>query len=645
MKPEIDWDDDAPEEHDEEPNEEIEEDEDWGKFHGSRLVPRGIEAGSGLSYDDMRTSWQSDSKVDYYERLKTIPDGPAGYQPCRVAWNGNQLHPEDVIAAFKALLGNDLDEEMSKASCPFGCKGVHYDAAGNMSKNAVKSGGGCILFIRRRRHVSPGKRVRYVFAPEGEGVALKMVADLFPAPMAGVLGSRMGELIGDYYMKVFDWRRRDQELTVEINKALKMPELKVEVRSQKVQGNWALMVWTEGSGSARAAANRKLKNGVVVLFEGMNRPMKIAASGESNYKVKRVQQDSKRTSMVDEINDTKGRRIKAYKLKAEAAEDAELQGKIKEQLEVFGQVESSKIRPSKDGCSWLLAVYAEADAAVAACEDDAIADALTAEGLADPDQGFAVCELCDAERDIAYLEKKSVATVKKKGGVATYLQAANGDTADVDAMLAGLLRSEKTTKELLQQVVNPTVAGVKTELVATGRKVVTAMNKVLKSEVKSLKQDMMDMKKDMKTLLQNVLEGVNDEVPKARRKKDVGSKRGRSRTPGPKPSAREMQGAPESAVKVRRSTARAENAPLGADAEGAAAVRFFKTLYARPDGAAVVATLANARDQAVLSRKFKPDDCQDDEEDDEEDYEESDDDDVDEYDDGMDDDEYNEDEF
>ena len=125
---------------------------------------------------------------------------------------------------------------------------------------------------------------------------------------------------------------------------------------------------------------------------------------------------------------------------------------------MFGQVESSKIRPSKDGCSWLLAVYAEADAAAAACNDDAIADALTAEGLADPDQGFVRCELCDAERDIEYLERKSVATVKKKGGVSTYLQAVNGDAADVDAILAGLLRSEKTTKELLKQVVDPTVA-------------------------------------------------------------------------------------------------------------------------------------------------------------------------------------------
>ena len=66
----------------------------------------------------------------------------------------------------------------------------------------------------------------------------------------------------------------------------------------------------------------------MVLFGGMNRSMKIAAGGESNYKVNRVQQESKRSSMVEEINDTKGRRIKAYKLKAEAAEDAELKDKI-----------------------------------------------------------------------------------------------------------------------------------------------------------------------------------------------------------------------------------------------------------------------------------------------------------------------------
>ena len=151
--------------------------------------------------------------------MKDVLDGPAGFQPCKVTWNGNQLHPDDVIAALKSLLCNDLDEQMSKESCPFGCTGVYRDAAGNIAKNSAMSGGGCVLFIRRRMHVSLGKRVRYVFAPEGEGVALKMVADLWPAPLAGVQGSRMRELIGDSYMKVFDSCRRNHEFTVQINKA------------------------------------------------------------------------------------------------------------------------------------------------------------------------------------------------------------------------------------------------------------------------------------------------------------------------------------------------------------------------------------------------------------------------------------------
>ena len=74
-----------------------------------------------LSHEDMRTSWLSNYKAEYEEKVKDVPDGPARFQPCKVVWNGNQLHPDDVSAAFKSLLGNDLDEEMSKESCPFGC--------------------------------------------------------------------------------------------------------------------------------------------------------------------------------------------------------------------------------------------------------------------------------------------------------------------------------------------------------------------------------------------------------------------------------------------------------------------------------------------------------------------------------------------
>ena len=85
---------------------------------------------------------------------------------------------------------------------------------------------------------------------------------------------------------------------------------------------------------------------------------------------------------------------------------------------------------------------------------------------------------------------------------------------------------------------------------------------------------------------------------------------------------------------------------LGAEDEEAAAERFMKTLYARPDGAAVIAQLANAKDQAVLMRKFKKDAYQEDVDDDEEDDEEDDDDNMEEEDEDMyDDDESEEDEY
>ena len=82
--------------------------------------------------------------------------------------------------------------------------------------------------------------------------------------------------------------------------------------------------------------------------------------------------------------------------------------KVKEVLDQFGTVDSWDIRASRDMCSWMVAVFEESDAAVRACTDDALGDALTAEDLADPNEGFCRTELCDAsatEVDIARINK------------------------------------------------------------------------------------------------------------------------------------------------------------------------------------------------------------------------------------------------
>lgn len=302
--------------------------------------------------------------------------------------------------------------------------------------------------------------------------------------------------------------------------------------------------------------------------------------------------------MAEEIKLTEGRRIKVYKLKAEAVDDAELQSKVTEQLQKFGAVDSSMIRHSKDGCSWMVAVYATAEAAAAACDDDAIADALTAEELADPEQGFCVCELCSVEKDMAYLAKKESGNKPVRTSFVTYMQAANRDAADVDAMLAGLLRSEKTTQGLLEQVVNPTVKGVKKELVTAGRKVVKAVTKVLQDEVQSLREDLGAMKELLETAV-----GTKAGVLK-RRKVASGEKRARTRTRSRTrtPVAKESC-VPASALKAVRKKKSVDGVSTQ-EAEKGASMRMLQALMANKNGPAIVAQMVSAEDQATLSNMF-----------------------------------------
>ena len=172
----LDWDDEKPVVHVGDANDEIDEDDDWGKFYGDKLVPRGMD--SGVTYENQRLIWVDQHRVDHEAKVRDLDNAPSGLAPYRFAWNGNQLHQADAVAALKSLIGNDLDEELSLESCVFGCKGVtDHDPAGNEKSGAAFSGGGCTVFIRRRRHVDLHKRVRYVFATAG-GSALKMVADL-----------------------------------------------------------------------------------------------------------------------------------------------------------------------------------------------------------------------------------------------------------------------------------------------------------------------------------------------------------------------------------------------------------------------------------------------------------------------------------
>ena len=207
-------------------------------------------------------------------------------------------------------------------------------------------------------------------------------------------------------------------------------------------------------------------------------------------------------------------------------------------------------------------------------------------------------EGCSVEKDMAYLAKKESGNKPVRTSFVTYMQAANGDAADVDAMLAGLLRSEKTTQGLLEQVVNPTVKGVKKELVTAGRKVVKAVTKVLQDEVQSLREDLGAMKELLETAV-----GTKAGVLK-RRKVASGEKRARTRTRSRTrtPVAKESC-VPASALKAVRKK-KSVDGVSAQEAEKGASMRMLQALMANKNGPAIVAQMVSAEDQATLSNMF-----------------------------------------
>ena len=188
-------------------------------------------------------------------------------------------------------------------------------------------------------------------------------------------------------------------------------------------------------------------------------------------------------------------------------------------------------------------------------------------------------------------------------------------------MLAGLLKSEKTTQGLLEQVVNPTVKGVRKELVSAGRRVANQVSKVVQDEVQSLREDL----GAMKDLLEAVV-GTKSEVLKRRKVASAGEKRSRSRVrsrtgSGTRTPARSVSGTPASVVKAVRKR-RGFDGAAAEDVEKGAAMRMLQALMANKNGPAIVAQMVNDEDQATLASMFdkaadmKEDDEEDDEDDD-----------------------------
>ena len=105
------------------------------------------------------------------------------------------------------------------------------------------------------------------------------------------------------YTKTFEPRRRNAELSVALKRSLGIPGLRTEV---KYLGGSLGLYTTEGPGTGqmRAAANRKLKNGVTTLYDGFNRVFKTAGGMVSRPAVKSAKKAEQKQSLQEEMRST-----------------------------------------------------------------------------------------------------------------------------------------------------------------------------------------------------------------------------------------------------------------------------------------------------------------------------------------------------
>ena len=166
----------------------------------------------------------------------------------------------------------------------------------------------------------------------------------------------------------------------------------------------------------------------------------------------------------------------------------------------------------------------------------------------------------------------------------TFAQAAG--VTDVDDLMAKLLHGEKTTRELTSQLVQPTVDGVKKELVRTGRRVVAAVKNGVKDELKDMKEDVAEVKRMLKDMMQSNGDGGKKKVAVRKAKKPW------DKTDSP----------PRSVMKAVR---KRSGSNAGLSVAGDVMEKLVEQLYARKEGPAIVAQLMDEDELVVLTKRFK----------------------------------------
>ena len=496
------WMDD--EEVDEKTKEIGNEDPDWGFAKGKPL--RAEEIGDDATYKSIATKWSSSGKLDAYEKIvdEIASEGPNGYAAYRFAWNGDRLSQEICVRALGSYLGNDLHLEASLMSQVFKTSGVAGRPYGS-------AGGGCTVFVFGSEfEMGQGKKMKYKFdQDEGDAVSHILSCDLFVDPMCGLMGQRLGVLVGDVSMTVWNPAQRIADLARAIRRKLGIRGLRLKLRSEKVGSEWVMNIYTRGSGVQKREAVSKFRKGIDVDYDGWIRNFTLADGAAQAIKQNRTAGEEKTEKRYENLRTADGREMKIFKLKVELAESAELQKKVEAQCTVFGALEKEMYFGfTKDGTkAWAKATYVSKEDASRANDKHALSTALSTEEFADADEGFVQTELVDAEFEIQQKASKAAsktddvtAAVLGRSAVGNYKKAAtDGDVKSIDVLIARVLESGKAMKVVKDELkvfkdqirssiradmsvmMNQFKLTVKEETVAAVKEGMTPIQKVLQS--------------------------------------------------------------------------------------------------------------------------------------------------------------------
>jgi hypothetical protein len=455
--------------------------------------PKGIVAKAQLPHEDYKTlatEWRESGNASDYESLvkEVTGPGPNKFATYKIVWNGDSLSPADVLRGFADGTDSSMvNMEASMLAVPFACSGITGNDRG-------AKGGGTTIFISKSMVIKPGQIVRYRYAPDGDAEPLHLVAELWLDPLAGLMGTKLGVIVGDFHTKVFDSKMRCYDLTRLINAVLRPKDVLLTVKSIKSdREGWQLYVYALGTAEGKRVVRAALKKGINIQWEEWVKPLKIIEGGRAAVDAK-AEIAKNVTARIHQQNlDTDGRRLHVYKIIAEAAADETLKTQFTEIIEKYGAVAEWGLRPSKDGCAFAWIVYENAEDAEKAMEDDAIGTALSIDALVNPDIGYITAEMAYAADAAARRKPVAKIVIEEKSLVSQI-------PADADKWIAGILAQQATAAALIAGVVTPVLSGVGSVMKTEGKRIAIALGKQISKEMRPVLDAVEEQAKMIKKL-------------------------------------------------------------------------------------------------------------------------------------------------